>query len=62
MGSNYERYSLEYSQNVEADSSGSSEIRHVLGEPIDAKAFERPPTNAKIKTVQQKEQLVENRV
>merc|ERR1711939_1025251 len=49
MGGDHDRYSYEYSQNVEADSSGSSEIKYLLGEPIDAKAFERRPTNAKIK-------------
>ena len=52
MGSDGERYSLEYSQTVEADSSGLSEIKYLLGEPIDARAFERRPTNAKVKTAQ----------
>ena len=51
-GSNGERYSLEYSQTVEADSSGLSEIKYLLGEPIDARAFECRPTNAKVKTAQ----------
>jgi len=48
------RYSYEYSQNVEAESSGSSEIKYLLGEPIDMRAFKTPAgtVNSKNKTVQ----------
>lgn len=59
--SEYDKFSLEYSQNVEAECSEQSEIKYLLGEPIDPKDFDRRPSNARIKTLAEKEQSVENK-
>ena len=53
--------SPEYSQNVEIMSNRSSEIKYIFGEKIDPKAIERRQTNPKIRTVEQKEDSIENR-
>lgn len=58
---NFERYSYEYSQNVEAKSEGSNELKYLLGEKIDAKEFERKQLPTKRKTLEMKMESIEGK-
>ena len=56
-GSDNEKYSQEFSQNVEAFSDGSSELKYLLGDEIDVNAVEKKlaKNGSKGKTVEQKQ-------
>ena len=55
----FERYSYEYSQNVEAKSEGSNELKYLLGERIDEREFQRKQHPTKRKTMKQKLDSIE---
>ena len=54
-----QKQSLEYSQNVEVYSDGSSEIKYLLGDEIDVKQVEKRKNNSKGMTVSQKKEEIE---
>lgn len=56
-----EKQSLEYSQNVEVYSDGSSEIKYLLGDEIDLKQVEKRKNSSKGLTIQQKKQQIEDK-
>lgn len=58
-GSAMERYSHEFSQNVEVNSNRSSEIKYLFGEKLDAEVLATQQTGAGPKSVQEKERSIE---
>lgn len=54
-GSVIERYSHEFSQNVEINSNRSSEIKYLFGEKLDHEALVRQQEPGEKETIQKKE-------